>query len=59
MKALDTLPTRDQVQEMIAAYACAEMAAHGDAATPQDDAGWFIRNIREQRTFHMTDDFIY
>ncbi len=59
MKALDTLPTKNKLQEMLAASACAEMAAKNDAATPQDDPGWFIRTIREQRTFHMTDDFIY
>lgn len=59
MKALDILPTKDELREMLAASACVQRAARCDAATPQDDPGWFIRSIREQRTFHMTDDFIY
>ena len=59
MKAVKTLPDRNEIEETIAACGYAEVAAENDAATPQEDRGWFIRKVRENRQFRFEKDFIY
>lgn len=59
MKALNIVPAKNTVQEILTARSYVETADGKGTATPQDEAGWFIRKLREQRKYRLTRDFIY